>query len=110
QLYCLAISAKRYALYTHDDDGRPLLRTASEEDDFVGERWSEHGLGHLLDPYDPESNDRDWIRQLWQHEIHRALGLDLPTLDWLDRAAIGRVTTAKPRALDAFRHLNENRP
>lgn len=36
-LYCLAISAKRYALFNLDERGRPILRKASA-----------HGLGHLL--------------------------------------------------------------
>jgi hypothetical protein len=55
QLYCYAISAKRYALYNLTADGRPILRKPSE-----------HGLGHLLNPTDPDSPDRDWIRQAWQ--------------------------------------------
>jgi hypothetical protein len=55
QLYCYAISAKRYALYNLDDDRRPILRKPSE-----------HGLGHLLNPTDPDGDDRDWISQLWQ--------------------------------------------
>jgi len=82
QLYCLAISAKRYALFLRDGSGEPTLLRGScpfcgrknkpgiticqnkkcarpvnpnnEED-----RWSEHGLGHLLNPIDPESEDRD---------------------------------------------------
>ena len=39
-LYCLAISAKRYALFNLDKSGRPILRKASA-----------HGLGHLMEPY-----------------------------------------------------------
>src|SRR5262249_9041870 len=53
QLWCYAISAKRYALFTPDERGRPQLV-----------KYSEHGLGHLLNPTDPDSEDRDWIRQL----------------------------------------------
>jgi hypothetical protein len=50
QLWCHAISAKRYCLYTLDDQGEPELV-----------KWSEHGLGHLLNPTDPDSEDRAWI-------------------------------------------------
>lgn len=39
-LYCWAISAKRYALFNIDCDGRPIMRKVSA-----------HGLGHLLPPY-----------------------------------------------------------
>lgn len=39
QLWCYAISAKRYSLFNLTTDGLPLLR-----------KWSEHGLGHLLSP------------------------------------------------------------
>ena len=73
QIFCLAISAKRYALFLKDENGKPMLLRAScpfcgrknkptakrcrncrhavsvnNEDD----RWSEHGLGHLLNPAD----------------------------------------------------------
>jgi hypothetical protein len=82
QLYCYAISAKRYTLYTLNADGAPVLRHTT--DDRVGEKWSEHGLGHVLNPTDPDSDDRDWISALWEHELSRAreacrrTGLALP--------------------------------
>jgi hypothetical protein len=40
-LYCYAISSKRYALYNLDENDKPVLRKVSE-----------HGLGHLLPPYE----------------------------------------------------------
>jgi DNA polymerase elongation subunit (family B) len=40
-LYCYAISSKRYALFSRDEKGRPILRKASA-----------HGLGHLRAPND----------------------------------------------------------
>src|SRR5262249_15224557 len=30
-------------------------------------RRSEHGLGHLLNPTDPDSEDRAWARQAWEY-------------------------------------------
>jgi hypothetical protein len=39
-LFCFAVSAKRYALFNIDTDGRPVIRKASA-----------HGLGHLRAPY-----------------------------------------------------------
>ena len=63
QLYCLAISAKRYALFLRDEDGNPvLLREGINNHE---DRCSEHGLGHLRNPLDLESEDRDWIPEAW---------------------------------------------
>ena len=45
QLFCSAIAAKRYALFNVDLDGGIAVR-----------KNSEHGLGHLLNPIDPEKN------------------------------------------------------
>lgn len=59
QLYCLAISAKRYSLFVKDRNGLPILLWHGKNN--KEDRWSEHGLGHLLNPTDPESEDRDWI-------------------------------------------------
>ena len=51
QLYCYAISAKRYALYTLDAAGEPQLA-----------KLSEHALGGFdLNPLDPDHDDRDWV-------------------------------------------------
>jgi hypothetical protein len=98
QLYCLAISAKRYALFLRDANGEPsLLRSSCR---FCGkknklgmtncknekcgkpvsinnhqDRWSERGLGHLLNPIDPESEDRGWIAQSWLAIVRRSVGL-----------------------------------
>ena len=45
QLYGYAISAKRFALYEHGPDGASVLR-----------KRSEHGLGALLSPLDPDAD------------------------------------------------------
>jgi hypothetical protein len=108
QLYCYSISAKRYALYTLDSDRNPVLRGGT--DVRVGEKWSEHGLGHLLNPFDPEDDDRDWIRALWEHELRRALGRREPDPPWLSRPAVGQVTIGKPQTLDPFTTFNRDTP
>ena len=46
-----------------------LLRKGINNKD---DRWSEHGLGHLLNPTDPESEDREWIAQVWLGRFGRA--------------------------------------
>jgi len=70
QPYCVLISAKRYSLFLLDEFGTPvLLRNGVNNKE---DRWSEHGLGHLLNPTDPESDDREWIAQVWLNIIRKA--------------------------------------
>ena len=52
KLSVFAISAKRYALFTWEADG--CIRIA---------KYSEHGLGHLLAPNDPDDESGDWIAE-----------------------------------------------
>jgi hypothetical protein len=57
QIYCCAISAKRYSLYLLDENGNPILLRKGVNNNE--DRWPEHGLGHLLNPTDPDSDDRE---------------------------------------------------
>ncbi len=122
QLHCYSISAKRYGLYNLDSSGRPTLRRVSEDDrdglvndepdESVSElrKHSEHGLGHLLNPTDPESDSRDWIAQIWQHIVQAdALGFVAPEPDWLDRPALTRITITSPRLLKPFEQPDRKR-
>src|SRR5438552_1872692 len=103
-LYCFAISAKRYALFLRDDDGDPvLLREGVNNHE---DRWSEHGLGHLRNPLDIESEDRDWIPEAWLCIIRRALGLPAQELSFERLPAIGRVTISSPAVMRAVAKLN----
>jgi hypothetical protein len=107
ELYCFAISAKRYALFLKQRSGDPvLLRKGLNNSD---DRWSEHGLGHLLNPSDPESEDREWIAQVWLNMIRRALDLPAEPLGFERLPAVGRVTVSSPVVLRPFAKLNEGR-
>jgi hypothetical protein len=99
ELWCFAIAAKRYALFTVDDAGEPVLV-----------KWSEHGFGHLLNPTDPDSDDRDWILRVWEAFVREALGLPTRELPWLDRPAVGRVSVSSPVMLRLFDALNAGKP
>ncbi len=46
-LFCFPISAKRYALFNLDAEGKPVIRKASA-----------HGLGHFVAPYGAEAESR----------------------------------------------------
>ncbi len=107
QLYCVAISAKRYALFLKDKNGAPVLlrdKVNNGED-----RWSEHGLGHLLNPSDPESDDREWIAQVWVNIVRKALSLTTRKLKFEHLPAIGRVTISSPAVMRAFADFNKGK-
>ncbi len=107
QLHCLAISAKRYGLFLQDENGIPVLlrKDVNNKDD----RWSEHGLGHLLNPTDPESQDREWIAQVWHGIMRRALDLQTQTPDFEHLPAVGRVTVSSPAVMRPLASLNEGK-
>jgi hypothetical protein len=108
QVWCLAISAKRYALFLRDDKGEPqLLRRGLNN---AEDRWSEHGLGHLLNPTDPESEDREWIAKAWLAIVRRALGLPTKPLGFESRPAVGRISVSSPHVREALKTLNGGRP
>jgi hypothetical protein len=98
QLHCLAISAKRYVLYELDAAGQPVLV-----------KWSGHGLGHLLNPTDPDNDDRDWIRQGWEWLLRDHLGLPGPEPGWLDQPAIARHSISSPALHRLLGTLNDGR-
>ena len=83
QLWCLAISAKRYVLFLRDRNGEPELLRKGVNNGEDG--WSQHGLGHLLNPSDPTSEDRSWIAQAWLGIVRRSLGLATEPLPFADR-------------------------
>jgi hypothetical protein len=104
QLYCFAISAKRYVLFVRDKKGRPVLLRENLNNDK--DRWSEHGLGHLLNPTDLQSGDRHWIAEVWRDIVHRAEGLASQELAFKDVPAVGRVTISSPAVLRSFAEFN----
>jgi len=107
QLYCVAISAKRYAPFLEDERGNPLLLKKGINN--KKDRWSEHGLGHLLNPIDAKSEDRKWIAQVWLNIIQKTLGLPTKPLEFEYLPAIGRITVSSPAVLRPFARFNEEK-
>src|SRR5580692_4594622 len=70
------------------------------------DRYSEHGLGHLLNPADPECEDRNWIAQAWLAIVRRSLGLPTKPLSFEKRVAVGRTTVSSPAVMKALKTLN----
>jgi len=100
----LAISAKRYALFTRNRNGVPTL--LREKRDVGTDRWSEHGLGHLLNPTDPESEDREWIAQVWSNIVRKACGLPTKSLGFEHLPAVGRISVSSPIVMKSLARLN----
>jgi len=108
QIHCLAISAKRYALFALSKNGEPeLLREGRGN---KKDRWSRHGLGHLLNPTDPEASDRNWTAEVWNSIIRKAFGLKAKELPFAHLPAIGRTTVSSPFVMKSFESLNAGKP
>jgi hypothetical protein len=118
-LYCFAVSAKRYALFNLDTNGRPVIRKASA-----------HGLGHLMAPYSeagappgipaPSVPLADIGLERWQYDLWYQIVLavvedhpDRPDLSHhraLNQPAIGRYAATTPALLRWFDTYNQCRP
>ena len=72
--------------------------------------WKQHGLGHLLNPTDPNSEDRAWIGQIWQDIISRPDNIVGPRLSFGDRPAVGRISISSPAVMRLFASMNEGKP
>jgi len=108
QLWCLAISAKRYVLFLRDRNGEPALLRKGINNGEDG--WSQHGLGHLLNPVDPTSEDRSWIAQAWLGVVRRSLGLKTQPLPFANHVALGQITVSSPEVLRPLAKLNGGKP
>jgi hypothetical protein len=103
QTYAWVIASKRYALYTLDGEGRPVIIN----DQGVARR-SEHGLGHLLKPPN-ELDEESFYDQWWNHGLHQQLGFDSPTPAWFGLPAIGRLTLTNHQDAKALAGYNAHR-
>jgi hypothetical protein len=70
---------------------------------------TEHGLGQLLNPLDPERQDRDWIGQTWQGLVHEALGGPRFCPDWGDVPAMMKSAVTTPMLLARFHEYNRKK-
>jgi hypothetical protein len=104
EISALSLAAKRYGLFTLDESGQPRL---------VGKpgkrRRSEHGLGHLLLPYDP---DEPWkaLDEFWTHLIAEELGIHHAEPDYFNQPAIGRLTITSQPDQNTFTTYNHDKP
>jgi hypothetical protein len=108
QLHCFAISAKRYALFLRPKNRPPILLRDKLNNNK--DRWSRHGLGHLLNPTDPDASDRNWTAAVWEMMIRKACGLKAKELKFVRLPAIGRMTVSSPFLMKSFETMNAGKP
>jgi hypothetical protein len=104
QIYCYAISAKRYALFLWPRGCKPAL--LREKVNNTKDRWSRHGLGHLLNPTDPEASDRNWTAAVWETILRKGCGFRTTDLKFAHLPAVGRTTVSSPFLMKSFETLN----
>jgi hypothetical protein len=103
ELFAYVISTKRYALFTIDAGGRPLVPDTKDA-------YSEHGLGQLLNPLDPELEDHKWIRQTWEGLVWEALGGPRYKPPWGGKPAMMKSAVSTPGIHYRFAHINRDKP
>lgn len=108
QLWCLAISAKRYALFRRGRNGKPVL--LREGANNKKDRWSRHGLGHLLNPTDLDASDRNWTASVWDLIVRKCCGLKTKGPKFAHLPAVGRTTVSSPFLMKSFESLNAGKP
>lgn len=118
-LFCYAVSAKRYALFNRREDGTPVMRKVSS-----------HGLGHLIPPYRDNAAPtcipepaiplsqmgvgvRHWVYALWYRIVSAALAgesVTLADLPGMDGCVASQFSCATPSVLDWFATWNADKP
>jgi hypothetical protein len=99
QLFGCFLASKRYAFFNYSD-----------EDEIIIRKISEHGLGHILNPLNPEDSSKQWMEMFWMNIIRGELGKTVSRPDWFDRPAVSQETISTPRLLKPFLHRNRRLP
>ncbi|WP_394808650.1 hypothetical protein [Nitrosomonas sp.] len=113
-LYCIAISAKRYALYNRTDTGYRIRK------------FSSHGTGGWMKPtsYEPTTPEpcenvyklggHRWMYDLWYHAIKEIEDgkkrVSLIKLPFLSEPALTKVTVSTAQLLKRFKNISDIRP
>ena len=105
QLWCVAISAKRYALFLRDRNGEPELLRKGVNNGDGEDGWSQHGLGHLLNPTDPESDDRSVDRARVAGNRAPIAGAESPAATLREAVAVGQIDREQSRSTQAPRDV-----
>jgi hypothetical protein len=132
ELHCYAIASKRYALVNLEGDQLQLRRVPGQstgrENPVADEdldpatielhyqpsnvdirKRSDHSLGGIINPDDPDNESRDWIAPGWHWSICRELGIPCEEPPWVDRPKLMRGATTTPALLERFRRYNTSK-
>lgn len=93
------VSAKRYVLYNLEN-GKIRIR-----------KYSLHGLGHILNPFDNDSED--WQEQVWLdilNEHHGLVGSGELSKKYSHGYAISKMAVTSPHVMRMFKKLNKGKP
>jgi hypothetical protein len=102
--FAYVLSAKRYVLYQYES-GTPVV-----PEKIGGKRtYMEHGLGLYHNPTDIESTDRKWMRQLWQHIVSQAHGIDAKPPEWIGQPALTQSAVTSPDLMRCFNDYNDGK-
>jgi hypothetical protein len=93
QLYLYTLAEKRYTVFN-------LIGGA------VRLRGKEHGLGLYLDPKGDKENPKGWMRDVWQWEVEKALGLDPSDPAFFNHPAVARLVFSTPTITRPFDDLS----
>jgi hypothetical protein len=96
QLYGFFIASKRYALFNYSAQGKVIVR-----------KFSEHGLGHLLNPNAPDDPSNTWIETIWHQLILEELGRPTERPQWFDRPALSQETITTARLMKPLLKKNK---
>ena len=115
ELRCVAISAKRYAIFDAYQGASHLVDygegTEGDESQLANARvlkFSEHGLGAYLNPADPKSGAHTWIVEgFWASHI-RSIETGKPMIlpGWAKRMAVRQLTISTPIIARSFSQFN----
>ncbi|MDE2588888.1 MAG: hypothetical protein KGL95_04405, partial [Patescibacteria group bacterium] len=96
------LSSKRYCLYTIEN-GKITIK----DDDY-----SSHGLGHLLDPFSNDPDEKnDWNKEIWQDILnlhHGKSSLEKLYSKYENKYALSKFVASNPRMLGRLSRFNKS--
>lgn len=102
QVYCYAISAKRYAMFNLSETEGIVFPDAS--------KVKQHGLGQYMNPTNPEKSEnkhtRRWTLDVWRYIILRDVGYDIEEPYWFSRPVMSRIGVSTWASYENLRHWN----
>ncbi len=96
------ISSKRYGLYT--------INNKTDEIKIDDEKYSAHGLGHLLDPFKNDPDDESiWHKELWKDIIdlhYEKISREELIEKYGNKYAIQQLSVSTPNIINRFKKIN----